>query len=109
MTTPLGIADLMESVRAVALGDHAPVSGPKVDHWYWCRRHEQVHKFGEKCEGEPIYPGEAGYRFSDKSGDAPAASGACIDIGPFMSEREANRCIGQNVYWAKPLGMEIEV
>lgn len=96
---PLGIATIIQR------SDVLP------DHWLWCRRHEQSHKNSEKCKctcpptGVPFLGGT-------HLRDCPRANDPrhCIDIGPFMSEREANRLASEcrEREWFPALGMEIE-
>lgn len=87
---PLGIAD-------IAVLQISTVERPLNDHWYWCRRHEKAENVSEPTMhygiANPIH---------------------CIRIGPFMSEREANR-LGANYDLPEaqprrvpPLGMEVE-
>lgn len=59
-------------------------------HWYWCREHQRAEYVGWAMIG-------------------------CIRIGPFMSEREANRLAGLEAGTTKgpavlvnPLGVEVE-
>lgn len=87
-TRPLGIADLNRAYVQVKYQD-------LPDHWYWCRRHERAEHAGDKPTDRVI--GESDW--SD-----------CIRIGPFMSEKEANRCGGttRHFKFLQPLGMEIE-
>lgn len=67
------------------------------EYWLWCRRHKQSVKSGFRCNdgGWPTH-------WFPLDG--------CIRIGPFMSEREANRLTGNQPagYGAWALGMEVE-
>lgn len=74
---PLGIADIS------ALDDHT---------WFWCRRHKQSVKVEEPCTAQD----QVTYEFPLED---------CIRIGPFMSEREANRLRGSR--WDTRLGMQV--
>lgn len=94
----LGIADLYPSCT----------TPPDAEVWNWCRRHEQAHKVGERCRCtcDPV-----GWRQGVHTLGCPTQTPShCIDVGPFMSEREAQRLnqIKTNSYGAKPLGMEVE-
>jgi hypothetical protein len=67
--------------------DQNPTMG---DHWYWCRQHERAEHVGWTMI-------------------------SCVRIGPFMSEREANRLAGQGttvhgttLVLTVSLGMEVE-
>lgn len=91
-TVPLGIADL---TLDQLLGEAEP--GEEI--YFWCRRHRKSHRAGEKCKNEK------GYAFYKRD--------RCVDVGPFMSEREAQRLDGYAYgdaleYGLDPLGMEIE-
>lgn len=90
---PLGIADLY--------GGYFPFTDGEF--WFWCRRHEQVHKVGEKCVSTQLME-SAGLSVAD-----------CKDVGPFMSYGEANRLQGipnpvshAPMTWWNALGMEVE-
>jgi len=103
---PLGIRDLIE--------EHPETGSPEFGmHWYWCRRHEQAHKVGEKCKVEcdcnhALKPEQ----HRPNCATRPWNWQDCIDVGPFMSEREATRLNGEDVIADdcafKPLGMEVE-
>lgn len=117
---PLGIADLLTTAeREGPWKAHAECG----EFWLWCRQHEQAHKVGEKCkigidcpgcgehvEGELTQPGSythlCGADFT-----IPKVTD-CIDIGPFMTEREAEACggvIDMFGNWVRrPLGMKVE-
>lgn len=122
---PLGVQDLLGALPANLF---AP------EHWYWCRRHEQAHKVNDPCLWRPFgthtdvresgspcsyqgsldfgIVGRDGLPNDEKHSDGSQCSGPswCKDIGPFMSEREANRLSGghTDTRCYAPLGMEIE-
>jgi len=119
MTQPLGVAAL-RGADAHILQHTLP------EHWYWCRRHKQTHKVGEKCEVGVDCP-QCGKHVAGPAGELTTPGnyihmcGAkftipeptdCVDIGPFMSEIEANRLAGRYALLRPidyaPLGMEIE-
>lgn len=84
---PLGIADVFRA---------RPVAPYPGDHWYWCRRHEKAERSTEPVNADPS-----------------RQHSWCIRIGPFMTEREANRLrVGEEgdevLAEYRPLGMEIE-
>lgn len=89
---PLGIADVM---RMAEMG----VNPLDEDHWCWCRRHEEAEHVSTPTKRE-----------QDRTI-------SCIRIGPFMSEREANRLgeiqvtlspVSGHYRTRKALGMEVE-
>jgi hypothetical protein len=69
------------------------------DYWTWCRAHEQPVKAGVKCKCLGDCPLERG----EHAPDTP-----CVRIGPFMSDREANRLGEHPRYYQHPLGMEVQ-
>lgn len=81
---PLDVLDISGARR------HAGLQHEKMgDHWYWCRAHGRAENVGWAMDG-------------------------CVRVGPFMSEREANRLKGapyKGPYSGAhpPLGMEVEV
>lgn len=83
---PLGIYDICKAVIDILEVDGPDVPDVTGDHWYWCRFHERAERASTPVT-PPIRPGEAGYRFSDKSG----LGNTCVRVGPFMSKREAER------------------
>lgn len=93
MSRPLGVADLLKADRDSDIS-------LMQSHWYWCRRHERA----EHVSQAPHH--------SEGATDSGTHSTPCIRVGPFMSEREANRLHGHSedgrVIWDKPLGMEVE-
>jgi hypothetical protein len=117
----LGFADLTKTTRPEE--EHSAV----WDCWWWCRRHEEAEHvstpmYAVKCPecqkpvrgNIPFAPlsmkHECGAVWTVLSGEEQQ----CIRIGPFMSEREANR-LGAGPFHAadydfmlEPLGMEIE-
>lgn len=99
---PLGIADLQFHGLKPALKIQRVLDSA----WYYCRRHEQAHKVGEQCQctcGGLGDPQESGHVTScPRHLNLP-----CIDVGPFMSEREALYCMGHEAFQS-PLGMAVE-
>jgi hypothetical protein len=84
------------NARPICTIDIAPVPGypqheKMGDHWYWCRQHLRAEHSGW-------------------------AMGGCVRIGPFVTEREANRLEGVSTLdvvdgeWVDipPLGMDVE-
>lgn len=90
---PLGIADLLHPGEAALFSEG--ITRPGSDSWYWCRQHKRA----EHVSVPPAWPNNNGLVVD------------CVRIGPFMSEREANRlgfaATGTNDL-RRPLGMEVE-
>lgn len=94
---PLGISDLHEAVRL----RYTPYGPDISETWYWCRVHSPEKGPERIRDGGGYYP----------TGQLPGDD--CIRVGPFMSEREANRLsddgTGAMGYTHdNPLGMEVE-
>lgn len=95
---PLGIADLIPEHHAGNLRGLFP-----TDVWFHCRRHEQARKVGVNCQT------------TNNAGTLTWSLESCIDVGPFMSEREANllsdvplSSLSRYEATSGPLGMGIE-
>jgi hypothetical protein len=114
---PLGIADLIHGVS-----DHDPDVRQLAGYlpWFWCRCHTQTVLSGSYCtctclrganDWHNMPPGSV---FHDQSCPQHPHNRDCIRVGPFMSEREANRLSDHVEFrdhlgrWLGPLGMEIE-
>jgi hypothetical protein len=90
MSRPIGIADLILQPLAGA---------PTPDHWYWCRIHEKAEHVSD-----PVIRKHVPF------GDKTRVTVACIRIGPFMSDTEAQRLSrgGTEGRPIDPLGMDVE-
>lgn len=79
------------------MADHPSYTGT----WYWCRHHVRAEpaqqSVNEVCPGSPC---------QEQIWQGTHTHVVCVRVGPFMSEREANRLADDEL--AAPLTMEVE-
>ena len=109
---PLGIADVIEHAL------HNATDLPEGT-WYWCRVHTQSAEAGVPCKASKSKPSYKRDDFWDAADHMVGTTWEmeypledCVRVGPFGSERVANRLRGMSddgrCSWDKPLNMKVD-